>query len=218
MIVRFWMTSNRLVTAEEETDLFEILRLMRTNGVRRIPILRAGKLCGIIALSDLYRFAAPSVLGGKLSAIPAIIEEELRKYKAREIMSTNLYTCGPNAPLEEIGILMRGRKIGALPVISEGKLVGIITESDVLEALAKIAWAGQDTSRLCLRIPHKRKEDIFREIMELCGKYKIELSTLLTHSSQDSKSDIVMLKVKGSRRQDFVKALWDYDYQVVASR
>jgi len=218
MLARYWMTRTPLVAAAPETDLFSVLELMRKNGVRRLPVLNGGELLGIIALSDLYSFASPASLGLDIENIPREVRNELGKKSAREVMTTDVVTCDIDAALEDIGVLMREKRIGAVPVISGNKLAGIITESDVLAALAEITRAGDESSRICLRVPAREKIDVFREIIDICARYEAEMFTLLTHPLRDDKCHLVMIKVRGPqgpKRDELIQALWESDFQVL---
>lgn len=213
MIVRCWMTSHPLVVVEEEATLEEAFRLMRTHGIRRLPVVKGGELRGIITLSDLYAFTSAASLGSDCGDPPA----ELSRRVVREVMAGQVFTCDVNAPLEDVGALMRREKVGALPVMAGPKLVGIITESDVLEALVSITRVGRDTRRIYLRVPIAQRYTIFQKLIDICRSYGIEIYTVLTHPMRNSGSHLVMLKFSGDRTEEFVQALWASDYQVMLS-
>ncbi len=219
MLARYWMTRCPLVLAAPETDLFTVLQLMRKNGVRRLPITRDGgedsELVGIIAISDLYGFASPACLSLDLQDIPPDVRRNLAARTAGKIMATDVVTCDINTALEDIGMLMREKKIGAVPVISGKKLAGIITESDVLAALAEVTRAGDDSSRICLRVQAREKLDLFREILDICARCESEIFTLLTHPLRDDKCHLIMMKVRGQKRDELIQALWESDFQVL---
>ncbi len=213
MIVRCWMTSHPLVVADENMTLQEALQLMQNHGVRRLPVVDGCELKGIIALSDLYAFAPPAALGQGLAEVSA----ELGHRLVRDRMTTKVFTCDANSPLEDAGALMRQEKVGALPVMNGKKLVGIITESDVLDALVSITRAGDEPRSIYLRIPRDQGYNIFKEIVEICREYGVEIYTLLTHPIRNSDGRLVMLKFSGARAKDFIQALWSSDYQVLIS-
>ena len=209
MIVRCWMTSHPLVVADEEMSVEEAGLLMRRHGIRRLPVMSDSELKGIVTLSDI---SAARPEGSAADGKPLRESEPLR---VRDVMSKKVLTCDANCPLEEVGALMRREKVGALPVMNGNRLVGIITESDVLDALVSITRVGKDTRRLYLRVPLARKCDIFREVIDIGIRYGIELYTLLTHPIRDSDSHLVMLKFRGNRTEEFVQALWESGYQML---
>ncbi len=205
MIVRYWMSHSPQV-ATEEMNLHETLELMRQHRIRRLPVVRGQTVCGIVTLSDLYRFVKPRALNTVILSEEAA--DELHRHTVAEVMTSSPVTCQPNSPLEEVGDLMRKRRIGALPVLQDGQLVGIITESDVLSALVSIARHGADGKRICFRIPHEEKKDIFSRLMALCENYQIEFLALLTHPLQEGESLLVMIRIRGKRSSEFIEALW----------
>ena len=211
MIVRCWMTSHPLVVVDENTTAEHAFHLMKRHRIRRLPVVNGSELRGIVTLSDVAA-CNPAVSRGGGDNEPG---KQTRL--VRDVMATRVYTCDANAPLEEVGALMRREKVGALPVVNGDRLVGIITESDVLAALVSITRVGENTRRLYLRIPVADKHNIFQEMMDIGRKYGIELFTLLTHPMRDSESHLVMLKFSGDRVEEFVQALWESDYQVLIS-
>ena len=211
MIVRYWMTEYP-VTVREETSLHEAFLTMKRNRVRRLPVTDSkDRLSGLLTL----RMILPGLhLDKELS--PAE-EADMKHRMASDAMTGDgLVTCGPNDPIEEVGALMRARKIGTLPVIGNDKLVGIITESDILDALATIARAGDSNTRVCLSVPVENKTGIIFEIVDLCKRYRMDLLTVLVHPLSGSKRHLVMVRVDGSRTREFLDALWGLKYQVIS--
>ena len=212
MLVRYWMSESPIV-ALEQTTLYDALNLMLKHDIRRLPVVSGeNKLCGIVTLSDLYPHVNPVHLTGEMSQAEI---ENLKKHVVQEVMATDLVTCGPNTALEDVGALMRDKKIGALPVLKEDHLVGIITDCDVLEALCGIARAGDNNVRICFSVPAGEKQNIIYDVVELCKRYRLDLQTVLVHPLKGSKRCLVMIRVEGLRMDDFLKALWDINYQVL---
>jgi len=212
MLVRYWM-SKSVVSTMAEMNLEDTLHLMRKHKVRRLPVLDNETLVGIVVLFDLYRFVQPELISKVL--LPKKVSEILRAHKVAEVMAPNPHTCKPNTPLEDVGELMRKEKIGAVPVLQDKKLVGIITESDVLGALAAVARQGADSMRITFRIPVKQKIEAFYQIVGICEQFKMELLTLLTHPISEGEEHLMMLRVRGQQTKEFVNALWDKHFEVL---
>jgi CBS domain-containing protein len=118
--------SERLITITPETTCPEAQRLMLENKIRRLPVLQSGKLVGIVTLGDI-REAKPS------DATTLSIYELnylMDKLTAKDFMTPNPITIAPDATLGEAARLMVDHRVGGLPVIDHGKLIGIITETD----------------------------------------------------------------------------------------
>lgn len=213
MIVRYWMTPSPHAVAPD-ADIVDAHALMHRHDVRRLPVVDGDKLVGIICQSDLYCLIPPGVAA---ASITGELEARLEGRTVRELMTASPATCGPNDPMEEVGERMRSEKVGALPVLDRGAVVGIITESDVLAALAAVARAGTSAVRLSLRLSSSRKErlDVFSRIANLARDHDVEILTLLTHKLADSNSQIVTLRVRGTGYSEFLAELTTGDFQLM---
>jgi CBS domain-containing membrane protein len=108
--------------------------LMRADRIRHLPVLdENGDVCGIVSQRDLFRGALARALGyGDVAQ-----RKLLATLVVKEVMTTDVVTTTPETPLAEAAGLMLGRKIGCLPVVDDGKLVGIVTESDFVALAAR---------------------------------------------------------------------------------
>ena len=125
-IVRNWMTPHP-ITITPQTTLPEAKQLMVDYHIRRLPVLNKDKLVGMVTWRDINR--AESSTGTILN----VYEFQFRRARltAREFMSTALVTISPDATIEEAAGLMIEHKISGLPVVEDGKMVGLITETDI---------------------------------------------------------------------------------------
>ncbi len=127
------MTPNP-VTITPRNAIRTAINLMREGGYRRLPVVDRGRLVGIITDRDLRR-AANS---------PFVVREQwydnfiLDHIEVGSCMTPNPLTIEPSALIAEAARLMRNHKIGGLPVIAEGQLLGIITDTDLLDFLIEI--------------------------------------------------------------------------------
>jgi universal stress protein A len=111
-----WMTSNP-VTTDPEEKLSLVQERMQQGGFRSMPVLSEGKLVGVITDRDLRQHVG-----------------YLDHTEVKLAMSEQLVTATPETTIQEAARLMRERKIGAMPVVEDGKLIGIISTSDILQA------------------------------------------------------------------------------------
>jgi acetoin utilization protein AcuB len=128
--VRDYMTPEPQSLGVGQTLLDAVL-MIRLAYLRHIPILEDGRLVGVLSDRDVHRLA-PSLL------IPHSSEEYNRVFAdtpLEKVMTRNPITISPDAPLVEAVNLLFKERLGCLPVLDEGKLVGIITVSDMLRAL-----------------------------------------------------------------------------------
>jgi CBS domain-containing membrane protein len=107
--------------------------LMKQERIRHLPVLDDdGELVGIVSQRDMFRGALAHALGYGETAQRRM----LGLLVVKEVMTTQVVTVGPDAPIADAARTMVDRKIGCLPVVEGGRLVGILTESDFVEMLA----------------------------------------------------------------------------------
>ncbi|PJF44935.1 MAG: hypothetical protein CUN55_01490 [Phototrophicales bacterium] len=129
-----WMSSP-VTTITPDTPITDAHQIMKEKNIRRLPVVgKQGKLVGIITIGDV-REAKPS------DATTLSIWEMnylLSKLKVEKVMTKDPITVNQNAPILDAAQLMLEHKISGLPVVDdEGKLVGILTESDIFRMLVK---------------------------------------------------------------------------------
>jgi acetoin utilization protein AcuB len=130
--VKEWMTQE-VITVTSSCPLPEAYWLMIENEIRRLPVVDEGRLVGIITLENLRRINPINIT--MLDIV--YINEMLAKLPIRRLMTENPKTISPSASLIEAAQMMLQHKISALPVLDGGKLVGIITESDIFRAFVE---------------------------------------------------------------------------------
>ena len=213
MFVHFWMAKSP-VTATEEMSLEEALYLMQKYKIRRLPVVRGeNDLCGMIAMSDIYPYVGPHAMTKALFSPE--VTEQLRNVHIASVMTKSPITCDRHATVDEIGLIMRCNKIGAVPVVEGTKVVGIITESDILGALSSITQTGSDSRRIFFRIPVMERINTFYKIVSLCEQNELEILTILIHPVPEEHSHLVMLRVRGKKVSEFINMLWRNHYEVL---
>jgi acetoin utilization protein AcuB len=146
LLVKDSMT-REVVALSPGTTAADALALCREKRIRHLPVLEQGRLAGIVSDRDL-RSAAPS-LGDPGRA------EALQSLQISDIMTRDVVTTHPGDPIEEAANRMREKRIGCLPVVEDGDLVGILTSSDVMEALVQLTGAHEPGSRLVASMPDR---------------------------------------------------------------
>jgi acetoin utilization protein AcuB len=125
------------VTLGPEDSLMRGLEVMRMNKVRRIPILLGDKLIGLLTEGDLKR-AEPSTLSESEEEFNRVMENT----PVSRIMIKELVTVDEEARLLDAVRTLLSQKFGALPVVSDGRLVGILTDVDVMRCLESLLAHG----------------------------------------------------------------------------
>ena len=132
--VQDWMRENPVSVAPDAT-LATARELMSENEVRRLPVVERGELIGILTNSDILR------------QIPSTADESdddtrllLTQRTVREVMTYSPMTINPSATIQEAAERMLEYQVSGLPVVRNGKVVGIITESDIFRLVVE-SWA-----------------------------------------------------------------------------
>ena len=167
------------VTVSADTKLSEAYRLMNEKGIRHLPVTDNNKLVGIVTDRDL-RLAT-----SKLAEHPFDPETEVKK-----IMSRPVQSAGPNDPVENATQIMREMKIGCLPVVDEMELVGIVTITDLLDALLKLTGVHQPSGRLDVRLSDKPGE--LAKLTALLAESRVNIHSILSYPEKDRKLRLVL--------------------------
>jgi acetoin utilization protein AcuB len=133
MLVRALMTGAP-ITLPPDISIFEARRLMDAERIRHVLVTLGGDLLGIVTDRDI-RLNMPSQ-ATSLSVWE--LNYLLAKVTVGEVMTRSVITIGPDLDAHDAAQIMVDRKIGALPVIDDGKLVGIVTETDLLRAFVRV--------------------------------------------------------------------------------
>lgn len=139
--------SREVVTLAPRTTAAEALKLCRERGIRHLPVMQDDQLVGMVSDRDL-RSATPA-LGDPARAAA------LEKIVVSGVMSREVATAHPEDPIEMAANAMRERGVGSLPVVENGRLVGIITSSDVMQALVRLVGAHEPGSRIEVSMPDR---------------------------------------------------------------
>ncbi len=135
--VRHVMTTP-VVTVREDTCVKEVAEVLLRHRISGVPVLSAGgELVGIVTEADLLYKELPERAGGwRLRPDPAEVRKRAA-LTARDLMTRPVLTVEEDAPLREAARLMAQHRVNRLPVLREGKLVGIVSRADVIKALAR---------------------------------------------------------------------------------
>ncbi len=201
MLVGERMTRDPLFI-RDDTPIDEAMKVMRGSKVRRLPVLNdKGVLVGIVSERDLL-YASPSP-ATSLSVYE--LHYLLSKIKVSDLMTTEVITVTEDTPLEEAARIMTDNKIGGLPVMSNGKLVGIITETDLFKIFLELLGAREMGVRLTMLVLDEKGvlARITGGIAELGGNI-VSLGTFL---GEDPTNALLTIKVQDVEEEDLVKAL-----------
>lgn len=194
--------SHPVITIFPESTMQDALNLMKKEHVRRLPVVnRRGELIGIITETDLDR-ASPSE-ATTLSVWE--IRELVSKVKVEKIMARDVITIEDTTPIEEAARIMSDSDISGLPVMHDGKLVGLITETDLFKVFLELFGARYPGVRLTIEVPRGPGQlaRISQAILEKGGDI-VALGTFLGGSAE---TGTITLKVNGVSKDGLIEVI-----------
>jgi acetoin utilization protein AcuB len=201
------------VTIGSDASFYEARNLIHEKGVRHLPVVdKNNMLVGIVTDRDI-REAAPS--DATLLSVQEL-NYLLGKLKVSSFMTPKdkLITINPDTLIEEAVQLMHDNKIGCLPVLEQGKLYGIFTETDALDHLVDIFGFKQKGTRLTLAL--EDKPGTMLGILEVFKKHNINIISTVTPSFMVEGKRIAAIRIKTEDYKDVVKDLEKAGYDVLS--
>jgi len=201
MFAKDYMTKT-VVTVQPEDFLVDVRKSMQDQGVRHLPVVDGGKLVGIVSLNTI-RDAAPS------KATDLSIHEVhylLSKMKIREVMKKEVVTCGPDDHVEDISKIMQTKRIGAVPVVDKGQLVGILTNDDMFRILMKMLGMDTPGKRITLEMERGQGEKLVDIVQAVKTRGKF-IKSFLSMESPHPGRQTVILNLDDSDMDEVVDAL-----------
>jgi acetoin utilization protein AcuB len=207
------MTHNP-ITVYPDLPVSEALNRMRTEGIRRFPVLdrKTNKLIGIVTEKELL-YASPSPV---TSLSIHEINYLLSKLTVEKVMTVKPVTVREDTPIEEAALVMIDNKIGALPVMRDDALIGIITETDVFKTFIELFAAREQGVRLTLLVPEQKGElaIITEAIAELGGN----IGALGTFQGQDTSNRLLTIKVDGVDQEQLANKMKEIGAKIIDAR
>jgi len=210
MIVGMWMTRD-LVTIGPDTPITEAAALMSQKRIRRLPVVEAhsqgAHLLGIVSAKDILHAFPPDVNPF------AVVAPDARSMPvhASQIMARRLQTTTPDMPIEAAARLMTENKIGALPVLRDKKLVGLITESDIFRAFVSFFEPPERGARITFDI--SGGEDVFSFISREAARRNLRILSLI--SSQQDNLPVCVVRIAGHDVDPLLDDLWNSGHRVI---
>lgn len=164
---------------------------MRKENIRRTPVVKDGKLVGIVSDKDLLN-ASPS---DATSLSIWELNYLLSKIKVAEVMTGVVITVSEDTPIEEAARIMSDNKIGGLPVLRNGSVVGIITETDLFHLLLELTGAREFGVRATFLLEDKPGE--LAKVTNAVAEKGGNVIAIGTFSGDDQATREIMMKVRG---------------------
>ena len=183
--------SKPVITIRPDMPILEALNLLQQERIRRAPVVKDGKMVGIISDKDLLN-ASPS---DATSLSVWEINYLMSKVEVEDVMTRDVLTIEEDTPLEEAARIMADNKVGGLPIMRDGRVVGMITETDLFKILLELMGARETGVRVTALVPDKLGElaAITDAIAEAGGSFL----SFGQFAGDDTQTRVVTFKVTG---------------------
>lgn len=205
--------SRHPVSITPDTSLYDALRIMREDKIRRLPVLdKKGKLVGIVLEKDLL-YASPSP-ASTLSVYE--MNYLIAKITVSDIMTKEVITTCEDCTLEEAARIMVDNHISGLPVMRGDTLVGMITESDLFKIFLELLGARVWGLRVAIKVAEQ--PGFLAKLTEKLASHGGNIVTLGTFYGDDPTNREVVIKVQGIAREVMEKIITELNCQLVDIR
>src|SRR5918994_7392172 len=201
--VRDSMT-REVVTLGPEASAAEAWSVCQELGIRHLPVVEAGRLVGLVSDRDLRDVSPPRGSGGE--------RDTLGWVGLRDIMSTDLVTIHPLDTIEHAAREIYDRKIGCLPVVADGELVGIITSSDMMRTLIELVGAHGRGSWVEVEVPNE--PGTLADDTDVIRDRKVNIGGVFLGPADRETNRVIVLRLETAKPAGTVRALEDAGYRV----
>jgi len=200
MDVSLWMTRDLVVLAPEST-LADATRLMASHGVRHLPVVesKTNRIVGMVSSQEILLATEPGLHPKSPRATEAGARRSVRDFMAKVGVAVR-----SDVPIEEAARILRDQKLGALPVVDHGVLVGILTDHDLLRAFLELSGADDAGYEVTLELTDAA--DTVAQIAELGRRHRLQIASIATFRHERRRLGLVRLM--GSPTDAFLDEVW----------
>ncbi len=200
------------VFVDEEDSMKTAMDILKDREIRHLPVLRGGdKLVGILSETDIKQASPSPATALEIREVYYLLD----KVKVKQIMTRRPYTVSPDAPIENAALLMREKKIGCLPVVEKGRLVGILTETDILDAFIDSMGVRGPGYRIELLLPNR--PGMLFEVAKLLQDFDAHIVSAATAFHEDPKKKILVLRIETVHYKVLKAALRKSGYDILSA-
>ncbi len=212
MYIKDVMTMN-VVSIPSNTTIADTKRIMEAHKIRRLPVVDRGKLVGMVTEHRLEAYTPSKATTLSVWEISYLLGNTTIK----DIMEKNVTTANPDMTVEEALALAQEKKVGALPVLEDGRLVGMVTTNDFFYKIANPTLGiGMPGTRV--QVTTKTDKNILEDICKLVSQKGMNILTLHMISSTETGGKDIVIHVDTEDVTEMVKELKGKGYEVLVRK
>jgi len=171
--------SKNIITVDEKDSMQDAMKLLKENDIRMLPVMKKGKLVGIVTDRDLKRASASDATTLEIHELLYL----LTRIKVKDIMTKEVITVPPDFTVEETALVLQKNKISGAPVVdSRGKLVGTITQTDLFRVLISLTGVAKGGIQFGLQI--EDRPGSIKEVADIIRKFGGRMVSILSSYDQ----------------------------------
>lgn len=206
MYVRQFMTS-QVFTVTPDESIADTMALMREKKINSLPVVDKGKVVGFVTDGDLREVSPSPATTLSIFELNYLIA----KTPIREVAIKEVVICRPDTKIEDAALLMRDHNIGGLPVLDEGKLVGIITGSDILDSFLDIMGSRSPGQRVVIET--KDKSGLMLDLAVTIKEFEVNIASLAVYHLKDNQVQI-LARLQGEQVDNVKMSLEEKGYNI----
>jgi acetoin utilization protein AcuB len=183
--------SHPVIPVHPDTTVPEAIEVMRREKIRRAPVIHKGELVGIITERDLTHASASSATTLSVWELNYL----LSKVTVGQVMSKKVITVAEDTPIEEAARIMADNKIGGMPVVRDGHVVGIVTETNLFKVFLELMGAREKGVRVTAMIAEQVGQ--LARLTNAIAQAGGNIIALGTFAGEDPSNSLVVCKVAG---------------------
>jgi len=174
MLVKNWM-SKKVVTIDVNDSMQDAMKRMKQNDIRMLPVVKKGKLVGVVTDRDLKRASASDATTLDVHELLYLVS----KIKVQDVMTKNAITVPQNYTIEETAEVLLKHKISGVPVVDQnGQLVGTITQTDLFRVLISLTGVGKGGIQFAFQL--EDRPGSIKEVADIIRLYGGRMVSILT--------------------------------------
>jgi len=174
MLVANWMSKN-IITVDENDSMQNAMKLLKENDIHMLPVMKKGKLVGIVTDRDLKKASASDATTLEVHELLYL----LTRIKVKNIMTKEVVTVPPDFTVEETAQVLQKNRISGAPVVgADGQVVGTITQTDLFRVLISLTGVGSGGIQFGLQV--EDRPGSIKEVADVIRKFGGRMVSILT--------------------------------------